>query len=97
MVKAYWVAHVDVQDPVAYEAYRQANAAAFIKYNARVLVRGAVPDTREGTMKPRTVVIEFDSMDIARACYDSPEYQAAKALRLPCSEADVIIIEGWQG
>lgn len=97
MAKAYWVAHVDVQDPAAYEAYRQANGAAFTKYNARFLVRGAAPEPKEGKLKSRTVVVEFDSIEIARACYDSPEYQAAKALRLPCSEADVIIIEGWQG
>ena len=32
---AYWIAHVDVSDPEAYEAYRKANALAFNKYNGR--------------------------------------------------------------
>ena len=34
MPKAYWIAHVTVDDPAAYEAYRQANAAAFAKVKA---------------------------------------------------------------
>lgn len=97
MTKAYWVAHVDVHDPQAYEAYRAANALAFVKYGARILVRGAPVDLREGATRARTVVIEFEDLETARACYDSPEYQAALALRRPVSSADVIIVEGWEG
>ena len=37
---AYWIAHVDVSDPEAYEAYRKANTLAFNKYNGRFIVRG---------------------------------------------------------
>ncbi|WP_323040893.1 DUF1330 domain-containing protein [Gemmobacter sp.] len=97
MPKGYWVAHVDVRDPQAYEAYRQANAVAFAKYGARFIVRGAPQEVREGSAKGRTVVIEFDSIATARACYDSPEYQAAKALRDPVSSGDLVIVEGWGG
>lgn len=97
MTKAYWIAHVDVNDPQGYEAYRSANAAAFNKYGARFLVRGAAQDLREGQMRARCVVVEFDSLEVAQACYDSPEYQAAKALREPVSDADLIIVEGWAG
>ncbi len=97
MTKGYWVAHVDVRDATAYEAYRQANAVAFAKYGARFLVRGGDHEVREGQMKARTVVIEFPSYDAAKACYDSPEYQAAKALRDPVSNGDMVIIEGWDG
>lgn len=97
MAKGYWVAHVDVRDPGAYEAYRQANAVAFGKYGARFLVRGGAQEVREGAAKRRTVVIEFESLAVARACYDSPEYQAAKALRDPVSSGDLVIVEGWDG
>lgn len=95
MPKAYWIAQVSVDDPDAYEAYRAANAAAFAKYGARFLVRGAEPDLREGQMRPRLVVIEFADLDTARACYDSPEYQAALRLRQPCSTADLAIVPGY--
>ena len=97
MPKGYWVAHVTVDDPSAYEAYRAANAVAFEKYGARFLVRGAPQEVREGSLRPRTVVIEFPTLEAAQACYDSPEYQAAKALRDPVSSGDLCIVAGWEG
>ena len=96
MPKAYWVGHVTVADRQAYEAYRQANARAFEKYGARFLVRGGGQEVVEGEMRPRCVVIEFADLATARACYHSPEYQAALALRLPCSVADIVIVEGYE-
>jgi uncharacterized protein (DUF1330 family) len=97
MPKGYWVAHVTVDDPSAYEAYRAANAVAFQKYGARFLVRGAPQEVREGSLRPRTVVIEFPTLEAAQACYDSPEYRAAKALRDPVSQGDLCIVAGWEG
>ena len=95
MPKAYWVAHVDIRDPAAYEAYRKANAAAFAKYGAKFIVRGGAQTVREGAQRARTVVIEFADLATATACYDSPEYQAAKAFRDPVSTGDLVIIEGY--
>jgi uncharacterized protein (DUF1330 family) len=97
MPKGYWVAHVDVRDPQAYEAYRAANAEAFAKYGARFIVRGGAQHQMEGQTKSRTVVIEFDTPELAQACYDSPEYQRAKALRDPVSSGDLVIVAGWDG
>ncbi len=97
MTKGYWVAQVDVHDPQAYAAYRQANAVAFAKYGARFLVRGGAGVVREGAARARVVVIEFANLAAAMACYDSPEYQAARALRTPVSDADLVIVEGWDG
>lgn len=94
--KGYWVAHVDVHDPETYAAYRQANAAAFAKYGGRFLVRGGAGEQREGHLRARTVVIEFPSYEAALACFDSPEYQAAKAIRDPISEADLVIVPGYE-
>lgn len=96
MPKGYWVAYVDVDDPAVYEAYRAANAAAFDNYGARFLVRGGPQQVVEGRARSRCVVLEFDSLATAQACYDSPEYQAAKALRDPVSDADITIVEGWE-
>lgn len=97
MPKGYWVAHVDVRDPQAYDAYRAANAASFAEYGAKFLVRGGPADLREGTAKSRTVVIEFPTYEAAVACYDSAGYQAAKALRDPVSQGDLVIVEGYEG
>jgi uncharacterized protein (DUF1330 family) len=93
--KGYWIAHVTVTDPVRYQDYVAANAAAFSKYGAKFLVRGGPFEARAGTPRDRHVVLEFESYAKAKACYDSPEYQHARAIRDEASTADVIIIEGY--
>lgn len=95
MTKGYWIAHITIDDPAGYEAYRQANAAAFTKYGGRFLVRGGAQQLVEGQARPRSVVIEFPSLQAATDCYHSPEYQAALALRIPVSAGDLVIVEGY--
>ncbi|MEM6407063.1 MAG: DUF1330 domain-containing protein [Pseudomonadota bacterium] len=95
MRKGYWIAHVDVADPAAYEGYREANAVAFAKYGAKFLVRGGAQQVEEGSQRPRSVVIEFKDLETAKACYHSPEYQHAKSLRDAASEGDLVIVEGY--
>jgi uncharacterized protein (DUF1330 family) len=94
MPKAYWVAHVDVKDPAAYENYKAANAVAFAKYGAKFIVRGGKQAIREGQSRARTVVLEFQDYDTAMACYNSPEYQKALAIRKEISNGDLVIVEG---
>jgi uncharacterized protein (DUF1330 family) len=95
-LRGYWIAHMDLVDPEGYKAYVAANAAAFSKYGARFLVRGGRQEVMEGTQRARTVVLEFPSYDAAHACYRSPEYQAAAALRRGKAEVDLLIIEQWE-
>ncbi len=97
MAKGYWVASVDVHDPAAYKAYIAANAVPFAKYGARFLVRGGAHEAVEGKFRARVVVIEFPDYAAALACYRSPEYRDAMALRASASTADVLIIEGYDG
>jgi uncharacterized protein (DUF1330 family) len=96
-LKGYWIAHIDVTDPEGYKPYQAANAKAFGMYGARFLVRGGRQQVTEGHQRSRTVVIEFPSYDAALACYRSPEYQAAKALRQGKGEVDLLVIEGYGG
>ena len=94
MPKAYWIAHVTVTDPEPYALYAEGATAAFARFGARVLARGGRVDALEGGARPRNVVIEFPDMATARACYDSPEYQAARAHRLGAGEAQIMLLEG---
>jgi uncharacterized protein (DUF1330 family) len=96
MAKGYWVARVDVHDAEAYKAYVAANAVAFAKYGGTFIVRGGRFEAPEGTPRARNVVIEFKDYDTAVACYRSPEYAVAKALREPAAVADLLIIEGYE-
>ncbi|MEM9632490.1 MAG: DUF1330 domain-containing protein [Pseudomonadota bacterium] len=93
MPKAYWIANVTVTDPVAYKDYQTIAPAAFIEFGARFLARGEA-ETLEGQPWQRRVIIEFDSLEQALACYNSPEYRSAREKRAGACEADIAIIEG---
>lgn len=94
MPKAYWIARVDVRDPERYKDYISTAAPAFKAHGARFVVRGGPFKELEGKARSRNVVIEFDTMEQALACYESDDYQAAKAIRQECSEAEMLIVEG---
>jgi uncharacterized protein (DUF1330 family) len=97
MPKGYWIARIDVQDEDRYRGYIAANAAALAKFGARFIVRGGPFRNPEGTSRTRNVVIEFPSPEAAVACYESPEYAEALALRRDYAVSDVIIIAGYDG
>jgi uncharacterized protein (DUF1330 family) len=91
---AYWIAHVTVTDPAAYQGYQALAPAAFAAHGARFLARGGAHEVLEGPALDRHVVIEFPTLAAAKACYHSPEYQAAKARRDGAAVAHVVIVEG---
>jgi uncharacterized protein (DUF1330 family) len=96
-LKGYWLVHVDVHDVEGYKPYQAANQKAFGMYGARFLVRGGRSEITEGKPRSRAVVLEFPSYEAALACYRSPEYQAAKALRAGKADADIVVVEGYDG
>ena len=97
MAKGYWVVRVDVRDNDVYGGYVKANAEPLGRYGAKFLVRGGKHEAVEGKARARNVVIEFPSYEAALACFRDPAYQAAKAIRDAVVEADILIIEGYDG
>ena len=52
-------------------------------------------DCREGDWHPtRIVMLEFPSMEKARAWYDSPEYQEVLPIRLDANRDKMVMFEG---
>ena len=94
MPKAYLIAQVTVTDPEAYARYSAGTRAAAEKFGARPLVRAGKMEVLEGHGRPRVVILEFDSLDLARGYYNSSEYQAARLHRLVAAEFDAVIVEG---
>ncbi len=94
MAKGYWIVRVSVQNAERYPDYLTAAKPAFEKFGARFLVRGGPFQSMEGTARDRNVVVEFADVATAEACYQSPEYQAARAIRVANADADFIIVEG---
>ena len=94
MAKGYWIGRVDVNNDEAYKPYTVANPAIFKKFGGRFVVRGGKFEAPEGSSRKRNVVIEFPTYEDAVACYNSSEYQSAKAKRKGAGEADIMIVEG---
>ncbi|PZF76199.1 DUF1330 domain-containing protein [Aestuariivirga litoralis] len=94
MPKGYWIAHVTVTNPDQYQLYAAGTREAFQKYGANILARGGAFRQLEGDGHPRNVVIEFPSLQAAIDCYNSPEYQAAKAKREGAGIANIVLVEG---
>src|SRR5262245_14272561 len=97
MANGYWIPHLDVSNPEGYKAYMAATPPAHHKYTGRALVRGGTYEMVEGRARSRNVLREFPDYATALACYRSPEYQSAKPLRLPHSQCDFVIAEGYDG
>ena len=94
MAKGYWIARVDVRDAERYKDYVALSKAAFDKFGANFLARGGAFQKLEGQARGRNVVIEFPSLQAAVDCYNSPEYQAAAAVRQECADAEMVVVEG---
>jgi uncharacterized protein (DUF1330 family) len=92
---AYLVAIVNVKNADAYMEYaKRANVAA-AKYGGRFLLRGAPAQILEGVQPGnRVVVSEWESLDKARAYYNSPEYAEAKAKRQGVADATIMLFDG---
>ena len=80
---AYWIARAKINDPVEYKKYTDLVPGILVKYGGEVLARGGDYETLEGPETfERFVVIRFPSLEQARACHSSDEYQAARKFRL---------------
>ncbi len=97
MAKGYWVARIDVHNADAYKNYVAANGAAFAKFGGRFLIRGGSFENPVGTARSRNIVIEFPSYQAALDCWNSPEYQAARAKQEGGADMDLVVVEGYDG
>ncbi len=92
--KGYWIAHINIDDPVRYQLYNDINDDAFARYGGRYIVRGGDQHVLEGAVKSRTVIVEFENLQTALDCYYSVENQTAVALRKAVSRGDLVIVAG---
>ena len=93
---AYIVVEVEVEDPVRYEDYKKMVPPSLNEYGGRFLVRGGKVENLEGDWSPkRLVIVEFPSVEQAKAWWSSPEYSEAKALRQATAKSQLVVVEGF--
>jgi uncharacterized protein (DUF1330 family) len=95
-MSAYVVVQIDVKDAVAYEDYKTLTPASILPYGGKFIVRGGRVEMLEGSWLPtRFVIVEFPSVERAKAWWNSPEYAPAKKLRQASAETEMIVVEGF--
>ena len=100
MPKGYWIAHVEPDDEASlqsdsYKAYIEGASQAFSEHGAKFLARGGAFENAESPgLGSRHVVIEFPSLEHAKACYHSEVYQEACKHRQAVSNGHIILVEG---
>ncbi len=95
MAKAYWIStYRSVSNPDALAAYAKLAGPALTAAGGRFLARGTPGQVYEAGLQQRTVLIEFDSVEAARAAHDSPAYKEALDALAGGAERDIRIVEG---
>jgi uncharacterized protein (DUF1330 family) len=97
-----WISEVEILDHHLIDSYRslaansqQPTANSIRKYGGRYLVRGSACELLEGQPSPKgTIIVEFPSMEIARAWYRSAEYSEALRVRERALERRLIFVQG---
>jgi len=91
----YVVAEVEMLDPTALKEYGAKAPQIVASHGGRYVVRGGDVQPLEGEApKGYVVIIGFDSMEKARAWYDSPEYKAIRGIRQNATKSRLFLVEG---
>jgi len=91
----YVVVEIEVADAVGYDEYKDIAPASIREYGGRYLARGGRCETLEGGWAPqRLVVLEFPSVEQARAWWNSESYSGPKAIRQRTASTRMVLIEG---
>jgi uncharacterized protein (DUF1330 family) len=97
---AYLIARVHLRDPSYIEEYRSKTVPLIAKRGGRSLaeaVRGTdslEPLEGDAPLPTAMFLIEFPSMEMARAFYSDPEYAPMIALRQAGADADIVLVNG---
>ena len=93
MPKAYIVASINVTDPDGFEEYKNAAGKVRKEAGGTLLVNGGRTEAIEGTFHNRIVVIEFESIEAARAA--AAGYLALRHTRgTSAPDYDSVVVEG---
>lgn len=89
---AYIVFDLAVTDPEEFQKYREQTMPTIEAHGGKVLSAGK-PDVLEGTWKAKRFgIVEFPSMERAKAWYNSREYAPLKSLRWRSTTTTFIVL-----
>jgi len=95
---AYVVGEVTVTDDAWVEEYGAKIEHSIGQHGGRFIARGSPDEKLEGKrpLPNSLVIIEFPTLDLARAWYHDPDYKPLIALRQTGSTCEITLIDGSQ-
>jgi uncharacterized protein (DUF1330 family) len=94
--KGYVILTEAIKDPEGMKAYAKAAGPTMSEGGCKILSVETKPHVLEGDWHgDQTVVLEFDSVDAARAWYESEAYQKAAKLRQSAADCNAVILSGF--
>ncbi|GAB2464920.1 DUF1330 domain-containing protein [Jatrophihabitans fulvus] len=92
---AYWInTFVEITDETRLQRYAELAGPAIRAAGGRFLARGNPAHTLEEARPLRVALIEFPSVEAARAAYDSEGYQQALAALGDGARREIRIVDG---
>lgn len=92
---AYIIVDIDIVDPVGYEQYKKLAGASVESYGGKYIVRGGKSEVLEGNWSPkRVVILQFDSIERAKAWLNSEEYREPRKMRHRTARTNMVVVEG---
>jgi uncharacterized protein (DUF1330 family) len=83
-----------IRDQAAYDTYAAKGAAAGDGHDASLLVLYGAHQVLEGADVDGVVLVQFPTVEEAKAFYNSPAYQEALPHRMKSADYRVILVEG---
>ena len=90
----YMIAEENVTDSATFQKYAAQVPATLAPFGGHYVVRGGKTVALEGEPPQRVVVVAFESVEKAKAWYDSPAYSAIRPIREGASKGRLFIAEG---
>jgi uncharacterized protein (DUF1330 family) len=94
-MSAYVIVDIDVKDPEGYKEYVRLAPAAVALSGGKYVARAGRTEVLEGEWVPkRLVILQFESVEQAKAWLESPEYRPARQMRHRMAKTNMVVIEG---
>ena len=92
---AYVVATLfDIKDPAGFDEYLGQAGPTLEIYGGKLVMSSQSIEVGDGSWSPIGIIMfEFESMARAKEWYNSPEYSAAKPMRLKTAETGLIFAD----
>ncbi len=93
-MSTFLVASYRITNPDGYAAYPPAVAPTLAPFGGELVVADFNSESMEGEPLPVTIVVRFPSKEMAKAWYNSAEYQAVVNLRTDNTEGSLVFVDG---